>query len=58
MTIEKLYDKEASDRIRIQYGWSVKPSTIKELMDKDNIDGALVGGASLNPSDFEKLINY
>ena len=46
------------DHIRIQYGGSVKPSNIKELMDKEEIDGALVGGASLVAKDFVDLINF
>lgn len=55
-TIGDLYgEKEA---IRIQYGGSVKPGNIKELMEKSDIDGALVGGASLKADDFIKLINY
>ena len=49
---------EAKDKIRIQYGGSVKPSNIKELMEKPEIDGALVGGASLKAKDFVNLINY
>lgn len=52
------YGKEAKASIRIQYGGSVNPNTIKDLMDKEEIDGALVGGASLNASDFVKLVNY
>lgn len=56
-TIGELYGKE-KDTIRIQYGGSVKPSNVKELMDKSDIDGALVGGASLKSDDFVKLINY
>lgn len=52
------YDKEAKDNIRIQYGGSVKPNTIKELMAKEEIDGALVGGASLVAEDFAALVNY
>lgn len=52
------YDKEAKDNIRIQYGGSVKPNTIKELMAKEEIDGALVGGASLVAEDFVALVNY
>ncbi len=52
------YGKEAKDNIRIQYGGSVKPNTIKELMEKEDIDGALVGGASLVAEDFVKLVNY
>lgn len=56
-TIGQLYGEE-KENIRIQYGGSVKPSNIKELMDKTNIDGALVGGASLKAEDFIQLINY
>jgi triosephosphate isomerase len=52
------YGEEASKTIRIQYGGSVKPNNIKELMDMENIDGALVGGASLVVEDFVKIVNY
>jgi triosephosphate isomerase len=52
------YGKEISEAIRIQYGGSVKPETIDELMSKENIDGALVGGASLNIEDFSRISNY
>ncbi len=55
--IGNLYGEE-KENIRIQYGGSVKPENIKELMDKDHIDGALVGGASLKAEDFQKLINF
>lgn len=57
-TIGDKYDKEAKDNIRIQYGGSVKPANIKELMTKEDIDGALVGGASLVAEDFAALVNY
>lgn len=50
--VASLYDAETADAIRIQYGGSVKTSNIEELMKKPNIDGALIGGASLNPDDF------
>ncbi|MDR7870571.1 MAG: triose-phosphate isomerase [Tissierellaceae bacterium] len=56
-TIGELY-QEAKENIRIQYGGSVKPNNIAELMAKSDIDGALVGGASLKADDFVKLINY
>ena len=56
-TIGELYN-EAKDMVRIQYGGSVKPDNILELMGKSDIDGALVGGASLKADDFVKLINY
>ncbi|NLV88281.1 MAG: triose-phosphate isomerase [Tissierellia bacterium] len=49
---------EVKEKIRIQYGGSVKPSNIKELMEKPEIDGALVGGASLKAKDFVDIINY
>jgi triosephosphate isomerase len=44
--------------IRIQYGGSVKPATIAELMAQPDIDGALVGGASLDPDDFARIVQY
>ena len=56
--IADLYSKDAAEDVRIQYGGSVKPNNVKELMDKENIDGALVGGASLNADDFEALVNH
>lgn len=57
-TIKDLYSKEIAESVRIQYGGSVKPGNIAELMSMKNIDGALVGGASLKSSDFVKLVNY
>lgn len=56
--IEDLYDKDISKAVRIQYGGSVKPSNISELMGMPDIDGALVGGASLKVNDFIVIINY
>ena len=44
--------------IRIQYGGSVKPGNIAELMAMPEIDGALVGGASLDPDDFARIVRY
>jgi len=49
---------EAANAIRIQYGGSVKPSNAKELMSQPDIDGALVGGAALDPDDFAKIVQY
>lgn len=57
-TIKELYSNESAEKMRIQYGGSVKPETIKDLMDKEDVDGALVGGASLVAEDFVKLINF
>ena len=49
---------DSANKLRIQYGGSVKPENIKELMEQSDIDGALVGGASLKKDDFEALVNY
>jgi len=57
----KLKDKygiEISDRIIIQYGGSVKPSNIAELMAQEDIDGALVGGASLDADSFAQIVKF
>ncbi|MDP8262194.1 MAG: triose-phosphate isomerase [Candidatus Ancaeobacter aquaticus] len=56
--IGDMFDKSVSDSIRIQYGGSVKPSNVSELMAKDSIDGALVGGASLEADSFVQLVKY
>ena len=56
--VADLYSKEAAEAVRIQYGGSVKPANVKELMAKENIDGALVGGASLKAEDFAALVNH
>lgn len=53
-----MYGSETAEKVRIQYGGSVKPSTIKGQMEQPDIDGALVGGASLKASDFAAIINY
>ena len=53
--IEELYDKDTSEKIRIQYGGSVNASNAKELFSKPNIDGGLIGGASLK-EDFIKIV--
>lgn len=56
--IKELYSKEAAEKIIIQYGGSVKPSNVKELMAKPNIDGALVGGAALKAETFIPIMEY
>lgn len=55
--IEAAYDKNTAEQIRILYGGSVKPATIEDLMAKADVDGALVGGASLKTADFTALVN-
>lgn len=55
-TLADLYQPETAAKVRIQYGGSVKPENIKELLDQSDIDGALVGGASLEPESFLQLL--
>lgn len=57
-TVARLVSKRAADRIRIQYGGSVKPETIKGFMMQPDIDGALVGGAALKAADFAKIVKF
>ena len=56
--MENLYTKAAAEQLIIQYGGSVKPKNIASLMDKDNIDGALVGGASLKAETFVPIVKF
>ncbi len=57
-TIEGKYSKDVSEKIIIQYGGSVKPENVSEIMSMSDIDGALVGGASLKADDFIKLTQF
>ena len=57
-TLIELYDEDTADEIIIQYGGSVKPENISEIMDQPEIDGALVGGASLDPDKFMAIIDF
>ena len=56
--VKGLYGEEISEEVRIQYGGSVKPANVSEIMNQTDIDGALVGGASLKPADFVELVNF
>ncbi len=56
--IEEIYGQNVSERVIIQYGGSVKSSNAKELFQMPDIDGGLVGGASLKPDEFAKIVNY
>ncbi len=56
--IAELYGKDVAEKIIIQYGGSMKPSNAKELLEMPDIDGGLIGGASLKPEDFSKIVNY
>ena len=56
--VEELFGKDVADEVIIQYGGSVKSSNAKELFTTSDIDGGLVGGASLKPDEFSKIVNY
>lgn len=53
-----IYDEDTADEMIIQYGGSVKPENATEILNMDEIDGALVGGASLDPVKFMKIVNF
>lgn len=57
-TVGDVAGSAAASSVRVQYGGSVKPSNAAELMAQADIDGALVGGASLDADDFAKIVNY
>lgn len=54
--VKGLFGAETAEAVRIQYGGSVKPANVKEYMQKPDIDGALVGGASLEPASYIQLV--
>lgn len=56
--VAKNYNEEIANQVIIQYGGSVKSSNAKELFEMPNIDGGLVGGASLDPEEFSKIVKY
>ena len=56
--LTELYGKDKADSVRILYGGSVKPENVEGLMAMENIDGALVGGASLKVDSFEKIVKF
>ena len=55
--VRNLFGAEAADSVRIQYGGSVNPSNIKEYMSQEDVDGALIGGASLEVDSFKTIID-
>lgn len=55
--VSKMYDEATAESVRIQYGGSVKPANANEILNMSDIDGALVGGASLT-NDFVAIVNY
>ncbi len=56
--IARKYGKGTANKVRIQYGGSMKPSNVKGLMAQPEIDGGLIGGASLKAEDFAKVVNF
>jgi triosephosphate isomerase (TIM) len=56
--VAELFEEDTAAAVRVQYGGSVKASNIAELMDQPDIDGALVGGASLDPDEFARIVQY
>ena len=56
--IQEIYGQEVAEKVIIQYGGSVKSSNAKELFEMSDIDGGLVGGASLKADEFSKIVNY
>ena len=56
--IVELFDDATAEAVRIQYGGSVKSDNVKEIMAKPDVDGALVGGASLKADEFAKIVTY
>lgn len=55
--IEKLYDSEVAEKTLILYGGSMKPANCEELLKEEDIDGGLIGGASLKPEEFLKIVD-
>ncbi|MER5481059.1 triose-phosphate isomerase [Streptomyces sp. NPDC002734] len=56
--LAELYSQDIADKIRIQYGGSVKSGNVAEIMSKPDIDGALIGGASLDVDEFVKIVRF
>ena len=57
-TVGSMFSDQSAEAMRIQYGGSVKPGNIREFMAHPEIDGALVGGASLDPEEFALIVKY
>ncbi|MBR6789138.1 MAG: triose-phosphate isomerase [Clostridia bacterium] len=56
--VAKMFDRKLANKVRIQYGGSMNPKNVKELMAMRNIDGGLIGGASLKANDFSLVVNF
>lgn len=57
-TLSSMYGQAVADKVRIQYGGSMNPKNVKGLMAQSEIDGGLIGGASLKAEDFAAVVNY
>jgi triosephosphate isomerase len=57
-TLVEVYDRELADGVRVLYGGSVKPDNIAAIMAEADVDGALVGGASLSVEDFASIVRF
>ncbi len=55
-TVKNLYDTASADAMTIQYGGSMKPNNANELLDQPDVDGGLIGGASLKANDFAEIV--
>ncbi len=56
--IQEIFGASAAETVRIQYGGSVKPGNISAIMAQKDVDGVLIGGASLKPDDFIRMVNF
>ena len=56
--VADMFGGEEAAKVRLQYGGSVKPGNVSEIMNESDIDGALVGGASLQPDSYLGLVNF
>ncbi len=56
--VAELYDDATAEAVRIQYGGSVKAANVRAIMDKPDVDGCLVGGASLKPEEFSSIVTF
>ena len=57
-TLRSIFGNDAAETVRIQYGGSMNPQNAASLMAMENIDGGLIGGASLKAEDFSKVVKY
>ena len=58
LTLAELYPGETADQVRVLYGGSVKSCNVVELMQQPDVDGALVGGASLDAEEFARICRF